>query len=248
MKLAYFHNFGGKIWRMDLHDERRLFAFEIRDKDAGMPSFSIVSYADGDVLAEGITYGNRWWTLAGVTTDAVLLQRYPSPEQPRVQGLVALDFQGNILWEKFNIEFIEIQHNGIVVKPAFPLTGMVDILDETGEIREKSTPLSGLAPIKRCIQFPSPSGSFPLHFSALNSKAIEPVHRLELADREIWAFHEKIENHYSLRLLVFAGTELTFDEYLSNNLTAMLPETFFIIGRQLFFIRNNKQEIVSYFV
>jgi len=249
MTKAFSHVFNGTIWRMDILEHASLMAFEWRDT-AGIPHFSVLHYHDGQLLCDGQTYGDRWWMLAGITAQHILLHQYARPEQAMTRGLVAISIHsGTVVWERFDVQFQEITPDGIVVKSSLLTRPTALLLDEhTGSIKKPSISLTDLPPQKRNIQTASPTlDTPPIQLTKL--PVVGPYFFASDGVHSFWAYHQQINDHYQLWLAVInSNHQVIFHQCIVDGLTQLLPETFFLIDRQLFFIRNNKREIVSYFV
>lgn len=248
MEKAFSHFFAGTIWKMDIHETAHLLAVEWRDA-AGQPHFAVIHYPTGRLLFDAFSYGDRWWTLAAITAQHLLLQHYPSPNQAVTRGLVAIDIQKkDVVWEAFNYQFQELTASGIVVKQLASVSNHVAIIDEhAGAIIEAKAMPEQLAPLPRNIRYALPTSRSPL-FTLSSTKIVGPYFLLEDESREFWAFHEQKEKGYCVRLLIVAHHKILLDEVIIDNLSYLLPELLFKVGEQLFFVRNNKQEIASYFV
>lgn len=248
MKRAFTHQFEGTIWKMDIHEAAQLLAIEWRTKE-GNPHFSVIHYPSGILKLDKVSYGDRWWTLATVTATHLLLQHYPNPSLAQTQALVAINLDGNdITWERFNVQFQELVEEGPAVTiPTFTKNNIA-ILDEyTGEALFTTNSLSTLTPLQRTIKSPSPTHLTPL-VNLTDQPIVGPYFLLDEGETSYWAYHEQTEGGLKLMLTILKNNQIHVNLCLENNLDHLLPEVFFMIGQQLFFIRNNKQEIVSYFV
>jgi len=246
---AFSHVFNGAIWRMDIHERARLMAFEWRNEE-GVPHFSVLHYPNGQLLCDGVQYGDRWWTLAGITAKHLLLHQYARPEQAMTNGLVAIAISsGSDVWERFDIQFQEIVHDGIAVKSSLVSSSTILLLDEhTGSIKKHSISLADLPPQKRKLQTAFPTLD-PPPIQLTDLPVVGPYFFASDSTHSFWSYHQQINGHYQLWLAVIApNNQIIFQNCIVDGLTHLLPETFFLIGQQLFFIRNNKREIVSYFV
>ncbi|QNL49879.1 DUF4905 domain-containing protein [Olivibacter sp. SDN3] len=248
MEKAFDHIFAGAIWKMDIHEIAELLAIEWRDS-SGQPHFAVIHYPSGRLLFDEVTYGNRWWTLAAVTAQHLLLQHYPSPDQAVTQGLVAIDIhKKDVVWEVFNYQFQELAASGIVVKQLAGVGKHMSVVDEhSGAIVAAKAERNQLNSLPRNIHYALPTPRTP-SLPLTTTKVVGPYFLLEKGTREFWAFHEQKEKGYRVRFAVIVHGQILFNEIMIDNLSYLLPELFFMVGEQLFFIRNNKREIASYFV
>ncbi len=247
MSRVFHYNFGRAIWRMDIEEKNELLAFELRSRDNGNPFFAVLSYADGQLKMPLTAHGDRWWTLAGITSECLLTHCYNDPSQPGTGSLTALNFDGSIRWERPHLRLAEILENGIMVRSMHGLSHQLHLLDLSGnEISLQENDQWNQNP-SRNIRYPSllSDATPPI---PLPVDSVGPVHQLILDKTTIlYAFHSGEAGAYQLQLLVDRNGTFT-TRILAENLAALLPETFFAVGRQIFYITNNKQEIASYFV
>lgn len=248
MTKAFSHLMDGTIWRMDIHEHSGLLAIEWRNKN-GEPKFTVIHYPTGDRLLDAFSYGDRWWTLAAITSKHLLLHHFPQPENAQTRGLVAIQMDtGAISWEHFNLQFEAISQEGIVVKSPFAGNNQVSVLNEqTGELLIRQTQLDDLVFEERHIQSAFPTAQSP-SISLSDEKIAGPYFYLANGSKEFWAYHEQQQKGFKLMLSVVEKNHIIFQICLADKLLHLLPETFFMINKQLFFIGDNKQEIVSYFV
>ena len=63
----------------------------------------------------------------------------------------------------------------------------------------------------------------------------------------IVSFHQKMKNNMQQRLVVYQDDRIFIDDIIIDDIQKLQPESFFMMNKQLLYIRN-KNEIVSYFV
>lgn len=248
MTEAFSHIYDGTIWKMDIHEAAGLLAIEWRDQN-GLPYFSVIHYPSGRLLSDYIQYGDRWWTLAAISDDLLLVQHYPQANQGQTQALVAIDIHSKqVLWEQFNVQLVELVDDGIAVKQRFA-TGnntVALLAPSSGDVIKHKVTLAELHPLTRNLRAPAPSQKTP--FPSLTKTLVGPYFFLEIDDKELWAYHEQHNGTLRLMLAVIQNGQILANRCIIDQLEHLLPEVFFMIGQQMFFVRNNKREIVSYFV
>jgi len=248
MTRSFSHQFEGRIWKMDIHEETGLLGIEWRTEE-GVPHFSVIHYPDGNLLLADFSYGDRWWTLAGITAESLLLQHFPQPNQAHTRGLVAIDIlQQKIRWERFDLQFVEVVQEGIAVQPGYLEPHQVMVFtDQDNKPLFQTISLDQLTPLSRGIQSAQPTDAVPATMLSENP-VVGPYFYLPHQGKELWAYHEADGPSFKLMLAILENGRIVYQDCLADKLSYLLPEVFFTIGQQLFFIRNNKQEIVSYFV
>lgn len=246
LKTAYQKSFLGIVWRMEADTTEHLLAVETRDKDSGAPAFSVFDYRTGTTLIHEKTYGDRNWTLAGTARRKLIIRAYGS-NSPDGAGIACMDADhGTINWEQFNYTLLHVDRQQVAVRHRNFAGGYEQYLDiDTGNLTPFNT--SASKPTGPEIVLPQQySGNAP---EVLDGFTIHgDIFHCPIGSKETWAFHEKTESGYRVRLVITSGLAVLADRIILSDLTAITPELFFVIGSHLFFIGNNKREIVSYLV
>src|SRR5690606_9356634 len=108
---AFSKVFSGRIWRIKTDESAQLLAIETRNRDNGHPLFSVIHYPSGQVLLDEYPYGERWWTVAEIAGERLLLHAM-STDGPQPYGLVALHSRtGQVAWEAFQYRFLALTAN-----------------------------------------------------------------------------------------------------------------------------------------
>lgn len=246
VKTAFKKSFLGLIWRMEADTGANLLAVESRNPENGIPSFSVLDYRTGNLLMDAVNYGDRSWTLAGISGDRLILRHY-GDRNPENAGICCMDVHGgHIVWERFNHIFISLLRDGVLAKPRNISSGYQLILSpEDGSVR--SSPGRTTKPYQQNIVLPEVYvGNFP---PMLKKYSIHgELHHCRTEEKEVWGFHQQRQGKYDVKLLITNGLNVMYEKVISRNRAKKLPEIFFMIKNQVFFIADNKQEIVSYLV
>ena len=96
-----------------------------------------------------------------------------------------------------------------------------------------------IIPQRYTLELPAPLANYVIQGEILHCR---------IGSKQLFAFHEVTPQSYRVRLVIYSGLNILSDEIVLTGLTKMIPELFFAIGRQLFFVGDNKREIVSYLV
>jgi len=247
LKTIFERSFSGVIWRIEADTAAKTLAIESRSPDDGLPTFSVVRYTDGHSLVHERAYGDRQWTLAGIAEDCILL-RAIGQSQPSAPGIACLSStSGETRWENFSHTFVAMHGGCIQARPRHIASGYYAYLAiRTGQPVD-SSPSATKKPDQPEILLPSPTidlpeaivESYPIVGTALH---------FPFGDKDGWAFHIAQDDGYAVNLIITQERAILQARTLMTGLEKMIPEIFFVIGRQLFFIAGNKQEIVSYLV
>lgn len=245
VKTGLQKSFSGLIWRIEVDTAKSLLAIESRDIDTGTPKFAVVDYESGITLFEERAYGDRLWTIGGVFGGYVILRNY-GEHSPENAGIICINVSdGNVVWEHFGWTFLELRQHTLVVRPRSVLAGYETYVNIANGA-EITKPIDN-PPIYNDVAIPSVHiDSFP---SILKNYDVEgDIFTAHWLEKKIWAFHHRQNGTLDVKMLI-SNAFMILDEYtVMAGLNKKLPELFFMINNQIFFIRGNKREIVSYLV
>jgi hypothetical protein len=241
-------SFNGVIWRIETDDKYPIIAIESRDIANRNTSFSAFNYQTGECLFKEITIPESWfWSLDRVSNATVLLHSFVNEGSPEHKGIVAIDSTGEIIWQHYNKTLYDVSENGLITYDPKIQPRKLDLI----ELSKGSTLANGIVnynPVIRNIYVPDIQETSFLSPNTLPQKLAGPIYSLTLNNKLILAFHTQIENLYTQQLNVLENGELIHQDYLAVNIQKMNPEAFFIEQNHLFYIRGDKQQIVSYLV
>lgn len=246
LKTAFRKSFSGIVWRIEADLTAGILAVETRDEDTGHPSFSAMEYATGTFRFHEKQYGDRNWSLAGVV-DGLLILRAWGQNTPEGAGITSINATtGAILWEQFNYTLVAIENQQLVVRHRNFASGYEQYLrpHDGNLVSQNSTRDTSVTPN---IGLPARHvGTVPRLLDGYDVKGdLFSYHR---GDQTVWAFHEANDHTYRVRLVVSHDSDIQADTIVVANLSKMAPELFFAIDNHLFFIGDNKREIVAYLV
>ncbi|GGC45819.1 hypothetical protein GCM10011386_42610 [Parapedobacter defluvii] len=246
LKTAFRKSFLGMVWRIEADTTATLLAIETRNEDTGMPLFSAIEYDSGVPFMDEKPYGDRTWSLAGIVEDNLILRAW-GQHTPDGAGIACINATtGDVLWEQFNYTLVAIQHRQLVVRHRNFASGY----------EQRMNPLDGnLTQINNPATKPdAPKIVLPERYRDDKPLFLEryPIQGdlfyCQVGDRMVWAFHEVSDHTYCIRIAVSRGLKMLADRVMVSGLARMAPELFFMINNQVFFIGDNKREIVSYLV
>ncbi|MBI1806094.1 MAG: DUF4905 domain-containing protein [Ignavibacteria bacterium] len=133
---AWEYQTQGVLWRL-IPAENGYFVGEDRDVDAKRVSFFCLDQRTGNVLWEGVQFGEPWWIgIEAVYHEKVFLHEYAAPDMPEHKKIYALDLRsGKTLWSNGEMKFI-FAHDGRVYGSKDTLDRRVffEVDAETGNI------------------------------------------------------------------------------------------------------------------
>jgi hypothetical protein len=247
LKQVFAEKINGLIWRIQIQEETGSLAIESRNIDTKKVLFSVFNYKTGKIFFKEKAFAEPMnANLAYLSDDTLLLKLNEHVGSPENSGLISIELKSaKILWEKYNVAIQQAADYGIQIfdikispRRYYWINHLnASILPEPSQISLNSN----------SIIFPEINNeySFP---NFIEHGSIEGgVAELNIDGFQIICFHEKIEGNLQQKLLIYQNNKILHEDILINNIQKLQPESFFIIEKQLFYIRN-KDEIVSYFV
>lgn len=245
---AFSKVFSGRIWRIKTDESAQLLAIETRDRNNGQPFFSVIHYPSGQVLLNEQTYGDRWWTLAAIAGERLLLQTM-STDGPQTHGLTALHSRtGETAWEGFQYRFLAVTAKGVAVQHRNVSGGPPSLLNILSGARIDTTVTDEtLYPVPVHVTLPRAcTEPPPAWLSAYPAEG--PLFHTSNHDRDIFVFHERQQDAFALRILIFSGETVLYNQVIADSFEKILYEPFFILDNQLFAVSHQDDTIISYFV
>ncbi|WP_395625518.1 DUF4905 domain-containing protein [Daejeonella sp.] len=247
LEQVFSQKFIGLIWRIMINEETAYIAIENRELTSKKVSISVLNYKTGifhfkeKLFAEPLNAN-----LAYASPKSILLKLNESSESFESKGLIAVDiYTGEIMWEHYNLCLNDVKSYGIQVfdPRIFPRKYLwIDHLK--GEIIQNleinKNKYSNLL-------FPKMVDNNIIPKSIIHGDLQGEVFFMNFNEKNLISFHERFEGMMQQRLIVYQGDNILLDNILISDIQKLQPESFFILNKQLFYIRN-KDEIVSYFV
>ncbi|WP_257668062.1 DUF4905 domain-containing protein [Parapedobacter tibetensis] len=246
LKTAFEKSFLGLVWRIETDVANGLLAVETRNKDTGAPLFSVFRYTTGISLIHEMPYGDRYWTLAAIVDNKLILRAY-GQNSPDSAGIACIDaLSGDVQWEQFNYAFLAIQDEAIIVRHRNFADGHEQYLAiHHGNLTQKTEALN--KPMRQNIVIPQRHDGYIPAFLE-NYDIYGDLFHCTAGQNNVYAFHERDDQLYRIRLVVSSDSGVLADKVVISGLAKMIPELFFMINKQIFLIGNNKRKIVSYLV
>ena len=167
-------------------------------------------------------------------------------ESPESKGLISINvLNGEILWERYNFSFNQADSSGLQVydPKIYPRNYLwINHLNAENISKQEnsSTRISDLL-------FPDLFESYVLPNFIEHGLIIGQISVLHKDGLSIVSFHQKMKNNMQQRLVVYQDDRIFIDDIIIDDIQKLQPESFFMMNKQLLYIRN-KNEIVSYFV
>lgn len=247
LEQVFCHKFIGLIWRIIINEEIEYIAIENRELNSKKVSISVLNYKTGKfhfkekIFAEPLNAN-----LVYASPKSILLKLNEHSENIESKGLIAVDiYSGELMWEHYNLSMNEVNSNGVQVfdPKIFPRKYFwIDHLK--GEIIPSPEIIKNQ---NSHLLFPKMEKSDIIPKSLIQGHIQGEVSFMNFNEKKMISFHETFESTMQQRLIVYQGDKKLLDNILISDIQKLQPESFFILNKQLFYIRN-KDEFVSYFV
>jgi len=265
IKPAWQFRSAGQLWRILFSDSRRIVG-EDRDEGKKEVAFFCLDEVTGEVLWSGVKFEERWWI--GIETihgGIVYLHEYIKPDLPQHKKIIALDLEsGRILWRNDDLQPLFVSGAKFyAARSSFEKRVLYELNPATGEIeREFSEEDEDLDPAQRQLGIGHQDFVFPEVFEA----GVEHENELKGIIQSHCDFRKvvgSVEYVYRSGLLFFNYHERTgsssadqpvlknlfkvvntnknrvlHSEVLNENAFAPTPDSFFLKGAQLFYVKD----------
>lgn len=246
MKLTLSAKFEGIIWKVETDYLHAIIAVETRDIANRKTYFSAFNYESGELLFKEISVEDSWfWTIDCVYDGVILLHSYVNEGSPERKGIVALNSNGDIAWQFFHKTRLTVSSEGIIVydsKIQPRRLELISAVDGT-EIRSNLTDYQAL---ERAILVPAQVDISNNIRNLFPENIVGPIYHREVAGKDLFVFHTQHENLFNQQITVVQHGKVILTDIMAGNIQKLNPEAFFIQQNHLFFIKNEKRELVSY--
>jgi len=247
LKPSLTEKFEGIIWKIETDDKEPVIAIETRNIADRKTYYSAFNYLTGNCLFKEITVDDSWiWGLDRVHNGFVFLHSYINDNSPEHAGIIALNTSGKIAWSHFNKTLEDITEQGLLVyNPKIQPKIFNVISADNGQTLAGDT---SSAPLFQEVIIPDMKID-PADFGyVLPNNISVPFFYKHYNHKDILVYHTQTQNLFTQQLIVCQAESILFKDILAVDIQKMNPEAFFIQRNHLFYIRNNKQEFVSYLV
>jgi hypothetical protein len=250
VEFAFSRPFPGVVWSIIAYPPGRVVIVEVRDKAARQVSFWALDYERKEFLWTDQKVEEPWWVnVSGVHKDVILFTLYLDSSNPDKKAVVAYSLHGfRLLW--WNNDF-SIGTIGDVVQGFTSKLGLKEqCLDiRTGNAIEKDSKVESAPSILKPVQYAEGTEYFETiqRFLAdrLNFFAVTSFEYLETSSHILISCYEKQNELANYLFVLSLDGDVLLKEILDSPVQGIGLDTFFVIERSLFFVKN-KAQLVSY--
>ncbi|NGM65158.1 hypothetical protein [Sphingobacterium sp. SGR-19] len=240
---AFEKNFPYQIWKIVADAASRQIAVELRDNETTCAVLYVFDFEGKEMLVNK-QIDEKEWTLEAIQHHTIILKRV-GDTKPVKEGILFLDIAGTPrrLWQEYT--WVDTYHGVIKMRHRNFQSGFEEYIDI--ETLKKTSEARRMQDYSSAIKMPVPySGPLP---SYLLHSAIQDLPWISRsADRILWSYHIKENDHYRLNLAIADTSNLLWTQSLLSDMPKMIPQPYFQIENQIFLMSYNKRKIVSYLV
>lgn len=245
IKKAFQKDFIENIWKIEVNGYQEEIAVEIRDSQTTMPSYHILRFEDG---SEKMQYSpdEKEWTMEGIQKDYLILKKV-GEQTPTKEGIQIINTKTQkpvlISYEYVLLDVVEdylhVRHR------QFTSGGEQLIAIKTGEVFALNDATVRSYPKNR-VCFPLTYDNPPDFLSDDDKR--QDLWISKLSNAYLWCYHTRCSSGYDLHIAVSDLESIHDEVVVQSGIAKMFPQPYFQVGNQLFFMADNKHEIVSYLV
>ena len=264
---AWSYTTAGVLWRL-LFSETNFIVGEDRDTEKKQVSFFCLNATNGDVLWKDISFAEPWWIgIDGIVHDKVFLHGFKKPDMPEHGRIIAADLgTGRELWHNNDYAFLFATTDRVFAYRDFFEKRLYYELDASSGvfIREHQEPPADMAELKKASHgrsdflFPEAlvdaNADYPLLFPKIEKYCSSAnlrgsVEYVQSNGRIAFSYHsvcgsdpentkELLKN--CLCVIDESNGKQVFAEVLNSLTPAVVPDSFFVDGSTLFYIKEKK--------
>ncbi len=267
IKKKYNFTNGREIWRLIPTKSSKL-VIEERDLKNKEAFYNCVDIDSGKKLFSNFQLDEKFWTgIEAIENDVILFHKFIKPDMPLHKGLTAFDINSKkILWQNDDFNFLySTREKVFCYRQNFDGRNYFTVniktgqfLDDLGEDHKLINQLKNnlVMQIENNYSFPE---SFSEHseidedVSAMLKQVrtdyvvIGKIDYMIFNSILMFNFHEASDenqlNNKFIAIDIYSGKKI-FEEVLNKKISALIPDSFFMIGGILFLLKNKNEVIV----
>ncbi|MCL7989108.1 hypothetical protein M8998_14260 [Sphingobacterium sp. lm-10] len=246
IKKVFQKDFIENIWKIEVNGYRDEIGVEIRDSQTTLPTYHILRFEDGMDLMR-YSPEEKDWTMEGLQKDFLILKKV-GEQTPTKEGIQVVNIRTETpVFTSYEYTLLDVCEDYLHVRHrSFTSGGEQLIALTTGEV----FPVSDVV----LQRYPKNRVSFPLAYDK-HRPAFLPDHPVcqdlwisKLSEAYLWCYHTQQNNGYDLHIAVSDLEQVHDQVVVQSAIPKMFPQPYFQVGNHLFFMADNKHEIVSYLV
>ncbi len=241
---VFERSFPANIWKIEIDPVQPLIAVETRDIDSTVASFSVFDF-QGNTVKAPCKAEAKEWTLDAIQDGHLILKRI-GEHTPIQEGIQIIHIQTEqVIFSSYEFILLDVYDKVVQARHRSITSGetiAIDIYSGT------YAPLSDrqLKFVCNKIQYPNTYTGKPLFLA--QESITGPIWLSTFKHHYIWCYHVENGDNFNL-ILTLSDLNHSHDrQVIMENMDKMIPQPYFQIGPQLFFMSFNKREIIAYLV
>lgn len=236
--------FQSNIWKIEVDAYQPLLAIETRDPSNTMPQFNVIDVQGNDIMPAR-ALNEKEWTLDSIQNGHLIIKSV-GEHTPVREGIQIIRAEDNeVIYLSHELVLIDVFKDCILARHRNIASGEQLKIDlRTGETEpslDANLPLASNA-----VLYPL---AYPKTPSFLQQANIEgPLWINKVGENFFWCYHQKIEGGFNLTLTLSDLNHILDQKVILSGIEKMVPQPYFQLENQIFFMSFNKREIVSFLV
>ena len=236
--------FPTNIWKIEVDALQPYLAVETRDVETTVASFFVFDF-EGNCLMSPCQADGKEWTLDSIQDGFMILKRV-GEQSPVKEGIQIIQILNNeVIFHSYEFILIDVYKNYIHARHRSISSGESLAIDiRTGEYSSAAEHSFDMACNK--VQYPVTYSQIP-RFLKQEYKS-GPLWLSKCGQHFLWCYHKQNKDRYDLCLATSNLNQILDQQVILKDMEKMIPQPYFQLGNQVFFMSFNKREIVSYLV
>lgn len=235
------------IWKIEVDTFRHYLGIEIRDEQTMIPQYTVLDL-DGKIVLENYSPSEKDWMMEGIQKGFVILKKVGENTPIKAGISVVHSNSGQEVFTTYEYQLLDVYEDYIKVRNRSVLSGHEQFMRiEDGSVHSQLDS-QGILLSPNDLVFPIVYDRRPTFLAEENITDALWLSKAD-AERYLWCYHDQHKSgNYLLILTLSDLNQVLHQEVILDNMEKMIPQPYFQVGQQLFFLSQNKQEIVSYLV
>ena len=230
------------IWKIEVDAIQALIAIETRNLDGSEALFHVFNF-QGECVMSSFKSEGKEWTLDSLQDGFLILKRV-GEHTPIQEGIQIINSKTQErVFTSYEFILLDVYCHKIHARHRSISSGeTISIEISTGKYSPSQEHNFKLCPNR--VQYPITYTKVPEFLQNINIEG--PLWLNKIGAHYIWSFHEKSEEKHKLILAISDLNQLLDKLVILEDMDRMIPQPYFQIENQVFFMSFNKREIISY--
>ena len=236
--------FPTNIWKIEIDSNKPYVAVETRDVETTLASFFVFDF-EGNCLMSPCQADGKEWTLDSIQDGYMILKRI-GEQTPVQEGIQIIQILNNeVIFHSYEFVLLDVFSGFIHARHRSISSGESIAIDiHNGEYSSSAERIFDMASNK--VQYPVTYQQTPRFLK--HEHTVGPLWLSKCGHHFLWCYHKKNKDRFDLCLATSNLNQILDQQVILKDMEKMIPQPYFQLGNQVFFMSFNKREIVSYLV